>query len=171
MDLKTAERIMHDFGKFTEIAHGNLLLFFLGEIPECLLPYQKKTIEEALQIMEVYYHSSSDHETVGLLQAVKSNLLFYGADEKAIDSELREIVKAIKHVLYATPPELAADIIEQGIVMSGGSSLLRNIDELVYRSTGVKARVADDALLCVARGTGIALEHLDFYKRSMLAKK
>jgi len=91
MDLKTAERIMHDFGKFTEIAHGNLLLFFLGEIPECLLPYQKKTIEEALQIMEVYYHSSSDHETVGLLQAVKSNLLFYGADEKAIDSELKRL--------------------------------------------------------------------------------
>src|SRR3989338_389942 len=90
---------------------------------------------------------------------------------KAIDYELRDMIKAIKSVLQETPPELAADIIDKGIVMTGGSSLLKNIDELVYRSTGVKARVADEALLCVAKGTGIALEHLEVYKKSVLAKR
>lgn len=90
---------------------------------------------------------------------------------KAIDGELRIMTKAIKTVLQDTPPELASDIIDNGIMMTGGTSLLRNIDELVYRSTGVKAKVADDALLCVAKGTGIALDHLDVYKKSIIAKK
>ncbi len=90
---------------------------------------------------------------------------------KAIDGELREMMKAIKKVLQDTPPELASDIIDQGIVMTGGSSLLRNIDELVYRSTGVRAKIAEEPLLCVAKGTGIALEHLDIYKRSVLTKR
>ncbi len=90
---------------------------------------------------------------------------------KAIDKELREIIKAIKDVLQETPPELAADIIDQGIIMTGGSSQLRNFTELVYRRTGVKARLAEDALYCVAKGTGIALEHLDVYKKSVMAKQ
>jgi len=89
---------------------------------------------------------------------------------KAIVRELREMIKAIKDVLQETPPELAADIIDQGIIMTGGSSLLRNLPELVYRRTGVKATLADDALYCVAKGTGIALEHLDTYKKSIIAK-
>ncbi|MEK9166437.1 MAG: rod shape-determining protein, partial [Patescibacteria group bacterium] len=70
---------------------------------------------------------------------------------KAIDPVLRDITKAIKSVLQETPPELSADIIDQGIVMTGGSSLLRNIDELVRRATGVKARIAEEPLLCVAK--------------------
>lgn len=90
---------------------------------------------------------------------------------KAMDPELREIMKAIKSVLQETPPELASDIIDHGIVMTGGSSLLRNIDELVQRATGVKARIADEPLLCVAKGTGIALEHLEVYKKSVLSKR
>lgn len=90
---------------------------------------------------------------------------------KAIEPELKEIMRAIKSVLQETPPELASDIIDNGIVMTGGSSLLRNFDELVFRSTGVKARVAEDALLCVAKGTGIALEHLEVYKKSIIAKR
>ncbi|MDD5357440.1 MAG: rod shape-determining protein [Candidatus Pacebacteria bacterium] len=90
---------------------------------------------------------------------------------KAISRELRDMVKAMKDVLQETPPELAADIIDTGITLTGGSSLLRNIAELVYRRTGVKAHVAEDALYCVAKGTGIALEHLETYKKSILAKK
>lgn len=90
---------------------------------------------------------------------------------KAIDKELREMVKAIKDVLQETPPELSADIIDQGIIMTGGSSLLRNLPELVYRRTGVKAILADDALYCVVKGTGVALEHLDTYKKSIIAKR
>ena len=90
---------------------------------------------------------------------------------KSIDKELREIVRAIKDVLQETPPELASDIIDQGIIMTGGSSQLRNLPELVERRTGVKAILAEDALYCVVKGTGIALEHLDTYKKSILAKK
>jgi rod shape-determining protein MreB len=90
---------------------------------------------------------------------------------KAIQMELIEIVKAIKDVLQETPPELSADIIDQGIIMTGGSSMLRNLPELVFRKTGVKARLAEDALYCVSKGTGIALEHIDVYKKSIIAKR
>ena len=90
---------------------------------------------------------------------------------RAIDPELKLVIKAIKDVLQETPPELAADIIDQGIIMTGGTSQLRGFPELIYRRTGVKARLADDALYCVVNGTGIALEHLDVYKRTILSKK
>ena len=73
--------------------------------------------------------------------------------------------------MQETPPELAADIIDSGITMTGGSSLLRNFAELVLRRIGVKAAVADDALYCVAKGTGIALNHLDTYKKAIIAKR
>lgn len=89
----------------------------------------------------------------------------------AIKNCLDNIVRSIKKTLQDTPPELAADIISEGIVMTGGGSLLRNIDELVERSTGVPTRVAADALLCVAKGTGVALEHLEIYKKSILLKR
>jgi rod shape-determining protein MreB len=90
---------------------------------------------------------------------------------KAIARELRDMIKAIKDVLQETPPELASDIIDQGITMTGGSSQLRNFPELVFRRTGVKAQLAKDAYYCVAKGTGIALEHLDVYKKSIIAKR
>lgn len=90
---------------------------------------------------------------------------------KAISKELKEMVQAIKDVFQNTPPELAADIIDGGIIMTGGTSQLRNFPELVRRRTGVKAVVADQALFCVAKGTGIALEHLSVYKRAVFAKK
>ncbi len=90
---------------------------------------------------------------------------------KAISKELRDMVKAIKDVLQETPPELAADIIDKGIIMTGGSSQLRNLAELVFRRTGVKAAIAKDLMYCVAKGTGIALEHLDVYKKAIIAKR
>ena len=90
---------------------------------------------------------------------------------EAIQNELEAIISAAKRVLQETPPELAADIMDKGMVLSGGSSLLRNIDQLLSRTTDVPAYVADDALLCVAKGTGIALENLGSYKRSIFATK
>lgn len=90
---------------------------------------------------------------------------------KAIARELRDMIKAIKDVLQETPPELAADIIDKGIIMTGGSSMLRNLPELVYRRTGVKAILAEDALFCVVKGTGVALDHLDTYKKSIITKR
>lgn len=90
---------------------------------------------------------------------------------EAIQNELEVIISAVKKVLQKTPPELSADIMDKGIVLTGGSALLRNIDQLISRTTGVSAYVADDAMLCVAKGTGIALDNLDSYKRSILATK
>ena len=90
---------------------------------------------------------------------------------KAINSELKEIIKTIKGVLRDTPPELISDIIDGGITMSGGTSLLRNLDEMIFRATGVKVNLADEPLLCVAKGAGIALEHLDIYKKSIVSKR
>lgn len=90
---------------------------------------------------------------------------------KAIGRELKEMVQAIKDVFQHTPPELAADIIDGGIIMTGGTSQLRNFPELIRRRTGVKAQLADQALFCVAKGTGVALEHLDVYKRAVLTKR
>lgn len=86
---------------------------------------------------------------------------------EAISPVLHHIIGAIKNVLEETPPELAADIIDKGIVMAGGTSLLRNFDKLVTQLTGVPAHVADEPLLCVVRGTGVAIENIELYKRSV----
>jgi rod shape-determining protein MreB len=90
---------------------------------------------------------------------------------KAVGKELREMVKAIRDVLQETPPELASDIIDRGITLTGGTAQLRNFSELVLRRTGVKAQVAEKPLFCVALGTGVALEHLDTYKKAIIAKR
>ncbi len=90
---------------------------------------------------------------------------------EALQAELEGIASAVKNVLHKTPPELSADVIDKGIVMSGGSSLLRNIDKLITQATGVSTYTADDSLYCVAKGTGIALDNLESYKRSILATK
>jgi rod shape-determining protein MreB len=90
---------------------------------------------------------------------------------EAVKNELEGIVGAIKNVLYKTPPELSADVMDKGMVLSGGTSLLRNMDKLFSQATGVPAYTADEAHLCVAKGTGIALDNLDSYKRSILATK
>lgn len=89
---------------------------------------------------------------------------------EAITPVLHAIVQGVKGVLEQTPPELASDIIDKGIVMSGGTSLLKNFDQLMTKLTGVPCHVAEDPLLCVARGTGVALENIELYRRS-IAKK
>lgn len=89
---------------------------------------------------------------------------------EAIKPTLLEIIKGVKEVLEQCPPELAADIIDKGIVMSGGTSLLTNFDKLMTQMTGVPCHNAEDSLLCVARGTGIAMENIDLYKRSINRK-
>ncbi|KKU85497.1 MAG: Cell shape determining protein, MreB/Mrl family, partial [Parcubacteria group bacterium GW2011_GWA2_47_9] len=90
---------------------------------------------------------------------------------EAISDRLQEIIQAIKLVLKDTPPELSADIMDKGMVISGGGALLRGIDELIAKTTGVPCFIAEDALLCVAKGTGAVLENLDVYKKSLMAKK
>lgn len=90
---------------------------------------------------------------------------------EAIQESLREIVQAVRAVLQETPPELASDIIDKGMVLTGGGANLRNLDRLIAQATGVPAYVADKPELCVAKGTGVALENLESYKRSILAAK
>lgn len=85
----------------------------------------------------------------------------------AIKSTLADIVGGAKEVLEKCPPELASDIIDKGIVMSGGTSLLKNLDKLMTEQTRVPCHVAEDSLLCVARGTGVAIENIELYKRSI----
>ena len=89
---------------------------------------------------------------------------------EAMRDELDKIILAVRVVLEQTPPELASDVIDRGMVMTGGGSLLRNIGKLLTQATGIPCIVADDAKLCVAKGTGIALEHLEDYKRRFLSK-
>lgn len=89
---------------------------------------------------------------------------------EAIRPVLLEIIAGVKGVLEQTPPELASDIIDKGIVMSGGTSLLLNFDKLMTQLTGVPCHVAEDAILCVARGTGVAIENIELYKRSISKK-
>jgi rod shape-determining protein MreB len=86
---------------------------------------------------------------------------------EAIKPILMEIIQGPKEVLEQCPPELASDIIDKGVVMSGGTSLLKNLDKLMTMVTGVPCHVAEDALLCVVRGTGVAMENIELYKRSI----
>jgi rod shape-determining protein MreB len=90
---------------------------------------------------------------------------------KALRPPLLQIVGTVKAVLEDTPPELAADIIDKGIVMSGGTSLLRNFDRLLTTETGVPAHVAEDAMLCVVRGTGVVMENIELWKRNIITKR
>lgn len=89
---------------------------------------------------------------------------------EAIRPTLIAMIGAVKAVLEDTPPELAADIIDKGIIMSGGTSSLRNLNKLMTEETGVPAHVADDPLLCVVRGTGLVLENIELWKRSITTK-
>lgn len=88
----------------------------------------------------------------------------------AIQGPLAAILACIKSVLEETPPELASDIIDKGMVLAGGTSLLRNIDRFITEATGVPAHVAEEPLLCVVRGTGVAIENLELYKRSIMKR-
>ena len=90
---------------------------------------------------------------------------------EAMRPTLMQIISSVKGVLEDTPPELAADIIDKGIVMGGGTSLLRNLDKLLTEETGVPAHVAEDALLCVVRGTGVVMENIDLWKRSVMTRR
>jgi rod shape-determining protein MreB len=89
---------------------------------------------------------------------------------EALEQPLQQIVGSVRAVLEETPPELSSDIIDKGMVMSGGGALLRNIDKLLTQVTGVPCHVAENALNCVALGTGLALEHFDFFRKSLVQR-
>ena len=84
---------------------------------------------------------------------------------------MSEIIAAVKSVLQKTPPELASDVMDKGIVTTGGGAQLRSLDKMLTKITGVPCQLAEDPLLCVAKGTGIAVENLDAFKKSVLWMK
>ncbi len=90
---------------------------------------------------------------------------------EALQHDLTDLVDALKAVLHDTPPELSADVMDKGIILTGGSAILRNLNELVAQATGVPTYVAEDPIFCASKGTGIALENIESYKRSILATR
>lgn len=90
---------------------------------------------------------------------------------EAIQEPLQEIVQVVKTLLRDTPPELSADIMDKGMVLSGGGALIKNIDQLISKSIGVPCFIANEPLLCVVKGTGVVLDSLDAYKKSIALKK
>lgn len=107
-----------------------------------------------------------------LISGLPKNIVINSNEiSESISEPLEEIVKTIRQVLRDTPPELSADIMDKGMVVSGGGALLRNIDVLISETTGVPCFIAEEPLSCVAKGTGSVLDNLDLYKRSIMIKK
>ncbi len=103
------------------------------------------------------------------ISGLPESIMLTSADVTAgLKDVIAQIIAAVKSVLQKTPPELASDVMDKGIVMTGGASQLRDFDVLLSKVTGVPCEVAEEPMLCVAKGTGIAIEHLDAYKRSVL---
>lgn len=129
----------------------------------------KKKIGSAIaQVKEEYLDVRGRDLTGGLPKTVRIS-----ANEvtEAIQDELREIINTVKKVLQDTPPELAADIMDKGMVLSGGGAMLKNLDQLITKTIGVPCYVADDALFCVIKGIGTALDNLELYKKTITLSK
>lgn len=107
-----------------------------------------------------------------LAQGLPKNIKLTSSEiSQAVREPLQEIIVIIKSLLRETPPELSADIMDKGMIISGGGALLKNIDQLISEATGVPCFVAEDPLTCVARGAGGVLDNLEVYKRSIMAKR
>ena len=129
----------------------------------------KKKIGSAIpQVKEEYVDVRGRDLTGGLPKSIK---ISSNEVTEALQDELREVINAIKKVLQETPPELSADIMDKGMVISGGGALIKNIDQLITRTIGVPSYTADEPLFCVIKGIGIALENLELYKRTIVLSK
>lgn len=120
------------------------------------------------QVKEEYMDVRGRDLTGGLPKSIK---ISSNEVTEAIQDELREIINAVKKVLQETPPELSSDIMDKGMVLSGGGALIKNLDQLMTKTIGVPSYLADDPLFCVIKGIGIALENLDLYKRTIMLSK
>jgi rod shape-determining protein MreB len=103
-----------------------------------------------------------------LLNGLPENIIINSSEIRdALVEPLSRVIEAIKSALEETPPELAADIIDQGITLAGGGALLRGLDKLINRETGMPVYIAEYPLDCVAEGTGKVLEDIDKYQDSL----
>lgn len=101
----------------------------------------------------------------------KTIVVTAGQVQQALSEPVAGIIDAVKNTLERTPPELASDIMDRGIVMTGGSSLLKQLDKLLSKETGMPVYLSDEALSCVAMGTGKAVENVDIYKKGFIASR
>lgn len=107
-----------------------------------------------------------------LVSGLPKNLLVNSNEvAESLNSHLIDIAAAVQKVFNETPPELVADVMEKGILLSGGGSQLRHLGEFFERMLGVQTYLAEDPLFCVAKGTGLILNHIDIYKRTLLNKR
>ncbi len=120
------------------------------------------------QVKEEYLEARGRDLTGGLPKTIK---ISSNEVTEALQDELREIINAIKKVLQETPPELAADVMDKGMVLSGGGALLRHLDQLITKTIEVPCYVADEPLLCVVKGIGTAIDNLELYKRTIMLTK
>ncbi len=129
----------------------------------------KKEIGSAIQQVKEEHMEVRGRDLMGGLP--KTIKISSNEVTEALQDELREVINAIKKVFQETPPELAADIMDKGMVLSGGGALLSNLDQLISKTIGVPCYVADDPLFCVIKGIGIALDNLEVYKRTIMLSK
>jgi rod shape-determining protein MreB len=90
-----------------------------------------------------------------------------GEIREALQEPITQIIEAVTRTLESAEPELAADLVENGIIMAGGSSMLRGLCNVISNATGLDVKMADDPLTCVARGTAVYLENLELWKDTM----
>jgi len=103
---------------------------------------------------------------IDLSSGLPRKILLRGSEvREALKDPVMAIVESVKSTLDKTPPELVADIVERGIIIAGGGALLRGIDTLISRETGIHVVIADDPLTCVARGAGAVLEKMELLKK------
>jgi rod shape-determining protein MreB len=137
----------------------------------------ERTAEEIKIAVGSAYPNENDTRTVtfrgrdlltGLPRSVE-----VGSDQirEALEPSVAEIIDAIKETIEETPPELVADIMDQGIVLAGGGALLAGLDKRVAEATQMPVHIADDPLTCVVRGTGRVLEDLDTLERVLVSEQ
>ena len=104
---------------------------------------------------------------------VYQKLLSISAEQvnEAMSEPIEAVIGAVKEVLEKTPPELAGDIMNKGVILTGGGALLNGLDDILTESTGLPVHIPDDAISCVAIGTGIALQNLDTLNYTKFAKR
>ncbi|MBX6378044.1 MAG: rod shape-determining protein [Clostridia bacterium] len=155
------------------------------EMDEAVVNYVKRTYnlligertaeEVKIAVGSAYQvHDDAEVELRGrdLVSGLPRNLRLTGREvREALEEPVGQIVDAVKTTLERTPPELAADIMDRGIVMTGGGSLLRGLDRRISEETAMPVIVAEEPLLCVAVGTGKMLEDLDRYRRMLVTAR
>ena len=151
------------------------------EMDDAIMQYMKRTYnlligEQTAERIKIQIGSAYPLEQESTMEVKGRDLMAQLPRKIVISSEeirealkepIESIIASIKETLEKTPPELSSDLYDRGITLAGGGSLLRGVDKAIYKAVGIPVRIADDPMTCVAKGTGIILEHLDELKDSL----